>query len=115
MPFPTCLQQYAAWHSVMAQSSSGRRWPCRATRSRCPTSPATREPAWGNNHNSVGVIIEDGACSASLTGDAEPRLFDGWIDAVHEQLRDVHVHEASPASSSVARRNRARTAASGCG
>ena len=57
--------------------------------------PPPRERAWGHNDNSVGVIIEYGAFRASLTGDAEPRLFDWWIDSVPDQLRDVHVHKAS--------------------
>ena len=57
--------------------------------------PSPREPDWGHNDNSVGVIVEYGAFRASLTGDAEARLFDWWIDTVPEQLRDVHVHKAS--------------------
>ena len=57
--------------------------------------PSPREPDWGHNDNSVGVIIEYGAFRASLTGDAEARLFDWWIDTAPEQLRDVHVHKAS--------------------
>ena len=57
--------------------------------------PPPRESAWGHNDNSVGIVIEYGQFRASLTGDAEPRLFAWWIDTVPEQLRDVHVHKAS--------------------
>ncbi len=57
--------------------------------------PPPRESAWGHNDNSVGIVIEYGQFRASLTGDAEPRLFEWWIDTVPEQLRDVHVHKAS--------------------
>ena len=57
--------------------------------------PSPREPAWGHNDNSVGLIIEYGDFRASLTGDAEPRLFTWWIETVPEQLRDVQVHKAS--------------------
>ncbi len=57
--------------------------------------PSPREPAWGHNDNSVGVIIEYGDFRASLTGDAEARLFAWWIETVPDQLRDVHVHKAS--------------------
>ena len=57
--------------------------------------PPPRDDAWGHNDNSVGVVIEYGQFRASLTGDAEPRLFAWWIDTAPEQLRDVHVHKAS--------------------
>jgi competence protein ComEC len=57
--------------------------------------PSPREAAWGHNDNSVGVVVEYGDFRASLTGDAEPRLFAWWIETVPEVLRDVHVHKAS--------------------
>jgi len=62
--------------------------------------PAPQRSSWGHNDNSVGVIVEFGDFRASLTGDAEPRLFDWWLATVPGQLRDVQVHKASHHGSS---------------
>ena len=62
--------------------------------------PPPREPDWDHNDNSVGIVVEYGAFRASLTGDAEQRLFAWWLDTVSGQLRDVQVHKASHHGSS---------------
>lgn len=62
--------------------------------------PAPQRSSWGHNDNSVGVIVEFGDFRASLTGDAEQRLFDWWLATVPDQLRDVQVHKASHHGSS---------------
>jgi len=48
---------------------------------------------WGNNDNSVGVIVEYGAFRAGLTGDAEDREFTWWIE--NGLLEPVDVYKAS--------------------
>jgi len=57
--------------------------------------PPPGRPGWGHNDNSVGLIIEYGEFRASLTGDAEPRLFDWWLTSVPDMFAPVHVHKAS--------------------
>jgi len=48
---------------------------------------------WGNNDNSVGVVVEYGAFRAGLTGDAEDREFEWWIE--QGVLEPVDVYKAS--------------------
>jgi competence protein ComEC len=57
--------------------------------------PSPVEPSWEHNDNSVGLVIEYGAFRASLTGDAERRLFEWWLEAVPELFDPVQVHKAS--------------------
>jgi competence protein ComEC len=57
--------------------------------------PSPVRAAWGHNDNSVGVIVEYGAFRASLTGDAEARLFAWWLETVPDLLGRVSVHKAS--------------------
>ena len=57
--------------------------------------PPPGRAAWGHNNNSVGVIVEYGAFRASLTGDAEPELFEWWRENHREAFLAVHVHKAS--------------------
>lgn len=57
--------------------------------------PAPGQPSWGHNDNSVGLIIEYGDFRASLTGDAERRLFEWWLATVPDRLAPVQVHKAS--------------------
>jgi competence protein ComEC len=57
--------------------------------------PSPMVPSWGHNDNSVGLVIEYGAFRASLTGDAEARLFAWWLEVVPELFEPVHVHKAS--------------------
>jgi competence protein ComEC len=57
--------------------------------------PSPQQPDWGHNDNSVGIIVEYGAFRASLTGDAEARLFAWWLETVPERFGAVHVHKAS--------------------
>lgn len=57
--------------------------------------PPPAEPDRGHNNNSVGVIVEYGAFRASLTGDAEPELFEWWRENHRDAFPDVHVHKAS--------------------
>ena len=49
--------------------------------------------AWGNNDNSVGVVVEYGAFRAALTGDAEDQEFGWWIE--NGLLEPVDVYKAS--------------------
>ena len=46
--------------------------------------------AWGNNDNSVGVVVEYGAFRAALSGDAEDREFGWWIENGLLELVDVY-------------------------
>jgi len=48
---------------------------------------------WGNNDNSVGVVVEYGTFRAALTGDAEDREFGWWLD--QGLLEPVDVYKAS--------------------
>ena len=57
--------------------------------------PSPGRPAWGHNDNSVGLLIEYGDFRASLTGDAEARLFDWWLETVPELFVPVQLHKAS--------------------
>ena len=55
--------------------------------------PPPGVPEWGNNDNSIGVVIEYGAFKAALTGDAEDREFEWWLE--QELLEPVDVYKAS--------------------
>jgi len=55
--------------------------------------PPPGVPEWGNNDNSVGVVVEYGAFRAALTGDAEDREFGWWIE--NGLLEPVDVYKAS--------------------
>ena len=57
--------------------------------------PSPVQPTWGHNDNSVGLIVEYGDFRASLTGDAEERLFTWWLEEVPDLLDRVEVHKAS--------------------
>lgn len=57
--------------------------------------PPPNIEAWGRNDNSVGVIVEYGDFQASLTGDAEERQFEWWVENVPELLVPVEVHKSS--------------------
>jgi len=48
---------------------------------------------WGNNDNSVGVVVEYGQFRAALTGDAEDREFEWWLEQA--LLEPVDVYKAS--------------------
>jgi competence protein ComEC len=51
--------------------------------------------SYGNNDNSVGLVIEYGQFRAALTGDAEARQFTWWEENVPELLVPVQVYKAS--------------------
>lgn len=57
--------------------------------------PAPVNPAWGQNNNSVGVLIEYGDFRASAFGDAEERLQGWWLREAAALLAPVQVHKAS--------------------
>jgi competence protein ComEC len=50
---------------------------------------------WGQNNNSVGVIVEYGAFRASLAGDAEPEQWAWWLANHRDFLPRVQVHKSS--------------------
>jgi len=50
---------------------------------------------WGNNDNSVGVVLTYGEFTAALTGDAEDAEFAWWQANVPELLTDVDVYKSS--------------------
>jgi competence protein ComEC len=52
-------------------------------------------PSYGNNDNSVGLVIEYGQFRAALTGDAEARQFNWWEENVPELLVPVQVYKSS--------------------
>lgn len=56
--------------------------------------------SWGQNNNSVGIIISYGDFQVSLTGDAEQEQFDWWLHNHPDLLVDVEVHKASHHGSS---------------
>jgi beta-lactamase superfamily II metal-dependent hydrolase len=51
--------------------------------------------AWGQNDNSVGILIEYGEFRAFLPGDAEPRQWRWWLEHHPELLVSVQIHRAS--------------------
>lgn len=56
--------------------------------------------SWGNNDNSVGVIVSYGEFDVALTGDAEHAQFGWWQENVPELLREVEVYKSSHHGSS---------------
>ena len=52
-------------------------------------------PAWDQNDNSIGVVVEYGTFRLSLAGDAEPREWAWWNVHNREWMTPVHVHKAS--------------------
>ncbi|MBA2667213.1 MAG: MBL fold metallo-hydrolase [Trueperaceae bacterium] len=57
--------------------------------------PSPLRPEWGHNDNSIGIIVEYESFRASLTGDAEARLFEWWLATAPDTFAAVHVHKAS--------------------
>jgi competence protein ComEC len=57
--------------------------------------PHPAEPAWGQNNNSIGVIIQYGDFRASSFGDAEERLQSWWLRQATAHLAPVAVHKSS--------------------
>lgn len=52
-------------------------------------------PAWEQNNNSVGIIVEYGTFRLLLAGDAEPRQWAWWLEHQSGLLGRVQVHKAS--------------------
>jgi beta-lactamase superfamily II metal-dependent hydrolase len=50
---------------------------------------------WGQDDNSVGVIVEYGDFRAGLTGDAKARLFQYWREHHAERIAPVQVYKSS--------------------
>ena len=57
--------------------------------------PPPGDEAFGQNDNSVGVIVSYGEFDAALTGDAEAPEFAWWFAFVAELFRPVEVYKAS--------------------
>jgi competence protein ComEC len=57
--------------------------------------PPPQRPGWGQNDNSVGVIVSFGAFRVALAGDAERRQWNWWLSTHREFLQPVQVHKAS--------------------
>jgi competence ComEA-like helix-hairpin-helix protein len=57
--------------------------------------PPPGVPAWDQNDNSLGVVLEYGTFRLSLAGDAEPREWAWWNTHQPDWLTPVHVHKAS--------------------
>jgi len=57
--------------------------------------PPAGVPAWDQNDNSVGVVVEFGAFRATLAGDAEARAWLRWMEGGHVPAGPVQVHKAS--------------------
>ncbi|CAN5736499.1 ComEC/Rec2 family competence protein [soil metagenome] len=57
--------------------------------------PPPGRASWGQNDNSVGMIVRFGEFRASLLGDAEPRQMGWWLATHRDLLQPVHVHKAS--------------------
>lgn len=55
--------------------------------------PGTK--SWGQNDNSIGLIVEYAGFRASLLGDSEQRLQEWWLDNHKDRLAPVDVHKAS--------------------
>jgi len=51
--------------------------------------------SWGNNDNSVGVIVSYGEFDVALTGDAEHAQFGWWQENIPELLKEVEVYKSS--------------------
>jgi competence protein ComEC len=52
-------------------------------------------PSWGQNNNSIGVLLEYGTFRLGLTGDAEPELFTWWYENVPHLMQPVHVYKSA--------------------
>lgn len=50
---------------------------------------------WGQNDNSVGLIVQYGSFRLSLAGDAETRQWRWWTQGALSTVAPVHVHKAS--------------------
>jgi competence protein ComEC len=57
--------------------------------------PPPGRSSWGQNENSVGVLVQFGSFRATLTGDAEHRQFGWWLQSHRDIFQPVHVHKAS--------------------
>lgn len=57
--------------------------------------PMPQQPSWGQNDNSVGLIVEYGEFRATLLGDSEPRQQAWWLQHAAELLTPVTVHKSS--------------------
>jgi beta-lactamase superfamily II metal-dependent hydrolase len=57
--------------------------------------PAPNVASWGQNNNSLGVIIEYGEFRASSFGDAEERLLSWWMREAEVPFGPVTVHKSS--------------------
>jgi competence protein ComEC len=57
--------------------------------------PPPRVPAWEQNDNSIGVVVDYGAFRLSVGGDAEAREWAWWKVHASEWLKPVQVHKAS--------------------
>ena len=52
-------------------------------------------PAWDQNDNSIGVVVEYGTFRLSLTGDAEQRQWSWWITNYRDWFPEVQIHKSS--------------------
>jgi competence protein ComEC len=57
--------------------------------------PPSGRSSWGQNDNSVGVLVQFGSFRASLMGDAEHRQFGWWLQSHSDIFQPVQVHKAS--------------------
>ncbi|CAN5811390.1 hypothetical protein BH23GEM8_BH23GEM8_18580 [soil metagenome] len=57
--------------------------------------PPSGRSSWGQNENSVGVLVQFGSFRATLMGDAEHRQFGWWLQSHRDIFQPVHVHKAS--------------------
>jgi len=57
--------------------------------------PMPGQAGWGQNDNSIGVVVEYGDFRATLLGDSEPRQQGWWLQHAAGLLSDVKVHKAS--------------------
>ena len=51
--------------------------------------------SWGQNNNSIGVLLEYGEFRAAFTGDAEAELFTWWAEQVPHLMQDVEVYKSA--------------------
>jgi beta-lactamase superfamily II metal-dependent hydrolase len=57
--------------------------------------PPSGTPAWGQNDNTIGLILSIGTFRVSLGGDAERRQWNWWVEHHPRLLQPVQVHKAS--------------------
>lgn len=57
--------------------------------------PPPQKPSWGQNENSVGLVIEHGEFRAALTGDAEHQETQWWLANYPELLQPVDVYKSA--------------------